>query len=137
MKTLWRQVISFVGLSGIGWILDFGVYAILGGFSKELFLNNIVSSWVGVTFVFLFSTRLVFQNNRKIPLKVKYIIYLLYQCLLIYLMSKQLNQVNRWILTYINWTFVTNISYLISKILITPVTMVLNFCVMKTVIEKI
>lgn len=137
MKTLWEQIFRFIGLSGIGWLLDFFVYAVLGWFSKDLFLNNTISSWVGVTFVFLFSTRLVFQNNSKIPLKVKYILYLLYQCLLIYLISKLLNQVNGWILAHIAWNLILRFSALISKMLVTPVTMVLNFCVMKAVIEKI
>lgn len=137
MKTLWKQIFRFIGLSGIGWLLDFFVYAVLGRFSKDLFLNNTISSWVGVTFVFLFSTRLVFQNNSKIPLKVKYILYLLYQCLLIYLISKLLNQVNGWILAHIAWNLILRFSALISKMLVTPVTMVLNFCVMKAVIEKI
>ena len=56
MKQLLKQGIQFIGLSGIGWILDFSVYTIVGVWSKNLFFNNILSSWIGVTFVFIFST---------------------------------------------------------------------------------
>ena len=84
MKKLFIQAIRFIGLSGIGWILDFTTYTVLGVISANLVLNNTISSWVGVTFVFLLSTRIVFKNNSKIPLKWKYVIYLLYQCVLIH-----------------------------------------------------
>ena len=137
MKKLFIQAIRFRGLSGIGWILDFTTYTVLGVISANLVLNNTISSWVGVTFVFLLSTRIVFKNNSKIPLKWKYVIYLLYQCVLIFFISKLLNRVNIYLLTHVTLAVVKNFSTIISKILVTPITMVLNFIVMKNVIEKI
>ena len=101
MKKLFIQAIRFIGLSGIGWILDFTTYTVLGVISANLVLNNTISSWVGVTFVFLLSTRIVFKNNSKIPLKWKYVIYLLYQCVLIFFISKLLNRVNIYLLTHV------------------------------------
>ena len=65
MKKLFIQAIRFIGLSGIGWILDFTTYTVLGVISANLVLNNTISSWVGVTFVFLLSTRIVFKNNSR------------------------------------------------------------------------
>lgn len=137
MKKLFLQAVKFIGLSGIGWILDFTTYTILEFFSKNVTLNNFISSWVGVTFVFIFATRKVFQNNSKIPLKMKYLIYLAYQCLLIYLISKLLGYVNAWIVKSIAIEFVIKLAPTISKIFVTPITMILNFIVMKTIIEKI
>ena len=137
MKKLFIQAIRFIGLSGIGWILDFTTYTVLGVISANLVLNNTISSWVGVTFVFLLSTRIVFKNNSKIPLKWKYVIYLLYQCVLIFFISKLLNRVNIYLLTHVTLAVVKNFSTIISKILVTPITMVLNFIVMKNVVEKI
>lgn len=137
MKKLFIQAIRFIGLSGIGWILDFTTYTVLGVISANLVLNNTISSWVGVTFVFLLSTRIVFKNNSKIPLKWKYVIYLLYQCVLIFFISKLLNRVNIYLLTHVTLAVVKNFSTIISKLLVTPITMVLNFIVMKNVIEKI
>lgn len=137
MKHLLEQGIKFIGLSGIGWILDFMLYTILGFIIENLFFNNLISSWFGVTFVFLFSTRVLFQNHSRIKLKWKYLLYLLYQCILIYLVSKVLVKVNQYILIEVNIERIKNFSSIISKIVITPITMILNFGIMKGIIEKI
>lgn len=131
------QALQFVGLSGIGWILDFCTYTVLGFISSNLVLNNILSSWVGVTFVFIFATRKVFENNSKMSLKWKYAIYILYQFVLIFFISKLLGGVNEAICDLIQIGIVLRFSAIIAKILVTPITMVLNFFVMKGVIEKL
>lgn len=137
MKNLFMQAVKFVGLSGIGWILDFCTYTGLGLVLENLTINNIISSWVGVTFVFIFATRKVFQNNSRIALKWKYLIYILYQCVLIYFISKALNGINIAIVNHISVDIILRFSSIISKILVTPITMTLNFFVMKGVIEKL
>ena len=83
MKRLIYQVLQFIGISGIGWVLDFITFVILGFFSQNHATNNYISSWVGVTFVFFFATRKVFDNKSYIPLWVKYVIYIVYQLILI------------------------------------------------------
>lgn len=137
MKELFRQAIRFVGLSGIGWILDMGTYTGLGLVSDNLVLNNTISSWAGVTFVFISATRNVFSNVSRIPLKWKYMIYICYQCILIFLMSKLLNRINVVMTANIEIAFVQLFSAIIAKILVTPLTMALNFVVMKGIIEKL
>lgn len=137
MKEILRQAIRFVGLSGIGWILDFCTYTVLDLMSPNLVLNNIISSWVGVTFVFTFATRKVFKNNSKISLKLKYLIYLGYQLILIFAISNLLGAINAAIVNNITIDLILKFSSIIAKILVTPITMVLNFFVMKGVIEKL
>lgn len=137
MKRLLLQAVKFIGSSGIGWLLDFCTYTALGFASSNLVLNNVVSSWVGVTFVFIFATRRVFQNNSRISLKWKYLIYILYQCILIYFISKLLNVINGAIVANITVALIQRFSSIIAKLLVTPITMVLNFLVMKGVIEKL
>ncbi len=137
MKKLLKQALGFIGLSGIGWILDFMTYTLLGFVSDKLFINNIISSLVGVTFVFIFATRKVFQNNSKIPLKWKYFIYVVYQLVLIFLISKLLSIIALFIVENIDIAIVISLAGVIAKILVTPVTMILNFFVMKGIIEKI
>lgn len=137
VNNLFKQVIKFVGLSGIGWVLDFCTYTLLGVVSVNLILNNTISSWVGVTFVFIFATRKVFENNSKIPLRWKYIIYLLYQCVMIFFISKLLGVINGGMVANINVDLIKSFSAIISKIFVTPITMVVNFFVMKCVIEKL
>lgn len=137
MKKLLLQAIKFIGFSGIGWILDFATFTVLGIWSKNYALNNMISSLVGVTFVFIFATSAVFKNNSKIPLKVKYVIYLVYQFALILLISWLLAYISNFIATKSAVNLLIKFSNLISKILVTPITMALNFFVMKGVIEKI
>lgn len=137
MKRLLSQAIRFVGISGIGWVLDFFVYTGLGAISSNLVLNNTLSSWVGVTFVFIFATRKIFRNESRIALPWKYLIYILYQCVLIFFISKVLNEVNITILNYIHIDLIVEFSSIIAKILVTPITMTLNFVVMKSMIEKL
>lgn len=137
MKKILIQAVEFVGLSGIGWILDFTVFTVMGFLCGNVIINNVISSWVGVTFVFLFATRKVFKNNSRISLKWKYLIYLCYQLILILLISKLLGYVNNFVRNTVSVALIVRFSAIIAKILVTPITMVLNFIVMKNVIEKL
>lgn len=137
MKHFIKQAISFIGLSGIGWILDFCTYTGLSFVSNNLVLNNIISSWIGVSFVFIFATRKVFKNNSNYSLVLKYLLYIAYQMVLIYCISKLLSGINIFIINNIKMEIIRRFSLIISKIVVTPITMILNFFVMKGVIEKL
>lgn len=137
LKNFTKQVLRFIGLSGMGWVLDFFTYMGLGIISDNLVINNIISSWVGVTFVFTLATRKVFSNKGSIPLGWKYAAYLLYQCGLIYFISRLLNVLNSSITGYLQTEFFLKLSPVFAKILVTPVTMILNFFIMKGIIEKL
>ena len=137
MKRLLGQAVRFIGLSGIGWILDFSTYIVLSRICENLVLDNFISSWVGVTFVFIFATRKIFENNSRIDLKWKYLIYIVYQVLLIFLVSKLLGLIDSFIVSNISLAVVTRFSAIIAKILVTPITMIMNFFVMKGLIEKL
>lgn len=137
MFKCFERPIKFIGLSGVGWIFDLTTYLLLGLFSDNLFVNNMISSWVGVSFVFYFSTRWIFRADGRISLKYKYIIYLVYQFLLITLISQLLAQINLFIVTVFTASLIVQFSSLISKILVTPITMVLNFFAMKIITEFI
>ncbi len=137
MKNLIIQAVKFIGVSGIGWILDFFIYTCLGLLSENLILNNTISSWVGVTFVFIFATRKIFKNKSRISLKWKYLIYIVYQIILIFLISKFLGLINIFIINNIDLQIIKDFSPILSKIIVTPITMILNFIVMKNIVEKL
>ena len=137
MKRVIYQILQFIGISGIGWVLDFITFVILGFFSQNHATNNYISSWVGVTFVFFFATRKVFDNRGYIPLWVKYVIYIVYQLILISFISRLLGQIDELILFHVGTSFISKFSGIIAKIIITPITMVINFFVLKGVIERI
>lgn len=137
MKRLIGQAVKFIGLSGMGWTLDFCIYIGLQFVSENLVINNVISSWLGVTFVFFFASQNVFDNNRKISMKWKYLIYICYQCILIFFISRLLSVINMVIADNITIVMALKFSSIIAKLLVTPVTMFLNFFVMGCVIEKL
>lgn len=137
IKELIEQAIKFVGLSGIGWLLDMLVYTLLGMCSKEFFLNNLISSFVGVSFVFFTSTKLIFKNNSRVALKYKYLICLLYQVILIVFISKLLVIINANLTGLVAESALGSFQYIMAKIAVTPITMILNFIVMKNLIVRL
>lgn len=137
MKKIIIDILKFVGVSGIGWLIDVLIYLTLSSIIKlNVDISNMISSLVGVSFVFLVSTRKIFVNNSKINLKLKYIIYIVYQLILIYLASLTILALKNY-LTSLDIKIVTKYVNIISKIIITPFTMLINFIVMKLLIEKI
>ena len=72
MKKVLIEGLKFIGFSGIGWLIDTTIYLILTSiFKLNVDVSNIFSSLVGVTFVFIMSTRKIFVSNSKINIKVK------------------------------------------------------------------
>lgn len=137
MKKLIKEILKFVGVSGIGWIIDTIVYLLLSSLIKlNIDISNMISSLVGVTFVFIVSTRKIFQNNTKININIKYIIYIVYQVILILIVSHILLILKEYILTF-QIPIISKHINIIVKILITPFTMVINYIVTKYIIEKL
>lgn len=138
MKKLFYQALRFVGISGIGWLLDFTVFNVLNLWFARVDVNNVISSLVGVCFVFAVSTRKTFvQKENGIPLKWKFVVYVLYQLVLIFAVSLLLARLNVLLLSVLAGSALESFSALLSKILITPLTMICNFIVMKLLIERI
>lgn len=137
MKELLIKGLKFIGFSGIGWLIDTTIYMILTSiFKLNIDISNIFSSLVGVTFVFIMSTRKIFVSKSKINIKIKYLIYVIYQVILIITVSK-LMLLLKSVITPLNIELINKYINIIVKIIITPFTMVINFIVMKLLIEKI
>lgn len=137
---LFHQFKIFLLTSGMGWIIDFSIYSIITTFlGTNVLYANIISSIPAVTFVFFVSTKKTFSNNStNVSLKLKYIIYIVYQLILLFIISS----LGQWlfdILITIPW--ITNILgryiKIFIKVIITPITMTINFLVMKGLIEKL
>ena len=138
MKKLLKQGIAFVGISGIGWIMDFVIFNLLNLRSSYVAVNNMISSLVPVCFVFCVSTRKTFvQKDCGIPLKVKFVIYILYQIILILLVSQLLALIAAGLYHTFCGSIIGDFSAMAAKILVTPLTMCMNFLVMKLLIERI
>lgn len=137
LKQLYLQALKFVGVSGIGWCMDFALYSVLAWCGVALFTANLLGSTLGVTFVFISSTRFIFKNQGPIPLYAKYLFYLLYQAVLLFLMSKLLVTVHSVLGVYAPAFVPVSTLPLLAKMMITPVSMVINFIVLKNMIEKL
>jgi hypothetical protein len=136
MKKLIIQFFKFLLISGTGWLIDTTIYTILTVILKyNVIFSNILSSIPAITFVFFVSTRKIFLTHiGKFSLKQKYLIYILYQIILITTVSL-IGQ----ILYNISENLLSNKELLkiIIKLTITPITMITNFFVMKFLAEKL
>ena len=136
-EKLFSQFIKFLFISGIGWLIDFCLYTVLTiKFNLKIFYTNIFSSIPAISYVFLVSTRKIFTKSHRNNLTIiqKYIIYFIYQLLLIFLISIVAQNLYTLVGKY-NLNF--KMMKIIIKILITPVTMTINFFVIKYLTEKL
>lgn len=133
MKNLIVQFVKFFGISGIGWCIDFGLYiAFTQVLEWPVFQSNCLSSIPAVTLVFFVSTRKIFKKaDSKIPVGVKYIVYLIYQAVLLTLVS----MAGQHLAILIGRFWTSALVKILVKIVITPFTMVANFFVMKAMTE--
>lgn len=134
------QFLKFISVSGIGFLIDFAVYYYLTthiGF--PIAYGNMVSAIPAITWVFIFSTRKIFQtNNSKCSLWTKYVIYVVYQFVLLIVVSYLAQLIYNFLLPYISDVWIIgDYLNLLCKCIITPITMTCNFFMMKFLAERI
>jgi len=135
---LLKQGAFFTIISGIGWCMDFGLFSLLSIYAGvPVSYANILSSIPAVTFVFCFATRHIFKTRAGgMSLKQKYVVYLVYQLILV----TSVSYLALWLYDYLAVTeFFAGLDSLLKilvKFLITPITMICNFCVMKILAER-
>lgn len=108
-------------------MIDFCLYVILTiEFNLKVFYANIFSSIPAISYVFLISTKKIFAKSHRNNLTIiqKYIIYFIYQLLLIFI---SIVAQNLYILVR-EYNLNFKMMKIIIKILVTPVTMTINFC---------
>ncbi len=139
-KQLLRQFLQFLSVSGIGFLIDFAGYYLLTAYAGvPIAYANMVSAIPAITWVFLFSTRRIFQKSTgRLPVWGKYIVYLLYQAVLLACVSYLAQFLYG---LFYPWTeglpLLRQYLQLLCKCLITPITMTCNFVVMKLLTEKL
>ena len=137
MKKIIIQAFSFFGISGIGWLIDMSIYSILTYFNVYTILANIISSFTAVTFVYLTSTKKIFVNiNDSFNVKKKYIVYILYQVIIVLISSTISNFIAKNLVNF-DIKLIADYAKISAKIIVTPFTMITNFIFMKFLIEKI
>ncbi|MDR1195223.1 MAG: GtrA family protein [Endomicrobium sp.] len=133
---------KFFITSGIGWLIDILiVWILVSAVNIAPFFANVVGSTIGILFVFFASLYKIFENNGKYII-IKLIIYIIYSIFLILAMSFMVqflsdNLAFNKITEYLIIRIVPLPTALIAKIILTPISLILNFFVMKNIIEKI
>lgn len=138
-ENLLKKAVKFFFTSGIGFVLDFCSYTYM---TQKMDLGvlhaNFISSLIGATFVFFVSTHKIFNSQKsRLPLPMKYFAYIVYQLLLISLVSLLGEQINLLIHAHFQCDLLLRYSKLMCKVVITPVTMTCNFLVMRFLSERI
>lgn len=136
MSKLIAKFFRFIGISGVGWIIDFVIYTLLtGAAGLPVAPSNYISTVPAITLVFFVSTRKLFLCRPDgLSLRAKYVLYVVYQLLLVTAVSF----LAQWLAGVLPLLlpFLGGFAKLAAKILITPVTMVCNFFVLKYLAEK-
>lgn len=138
-NTLVRQIIRFVGISGVGWLIDFALYTILtAALDLSVGYANFLSAIPAITFVFIISTRHTFvQNPAGFPLWSKYLIYVAYQLVLLLVVSFINQSLYDLMLRLLpNNASISALGPTITKALITPITLLCNFLVLRHITER-
>ena len=139
IKKILKQAFSFFIVSGIGWIFDFTTYCVLTKLLNfNVAISNMISAIPAVTYVFLMSSKNIFKNKKsKLKMSHKYCIYFIYQIILVSLISLFAEVMYIKLIDLINIKFIYDNFKIVVKIFITPITMLLNFIIMKNLIEKL
>lgn len=140
MSSSLKKFLKFAGISGIGWIIDFTIYTTLVyAFDFNVSTANFISAFPAVTFVFFFSTKKNFQKSQsKIKIRYKYLIYVVYQIFLVSavsLLAEALDSIP--VESVISISLILQYKKIIIKCIITGITLLCNFFVMKFIIEKL
>ncbi|SEC12660.1 GtrA-like protein [Paenibacillus sp. GP183] len=141
LSNYYRQFFSFIIISGIGWLIDIsGFIVITTLFGLSIFHANMISPIPAITYVFWVSTKKTFDEKKSsIKTVYKYLIYFLYQLILLILVS----WFGQWIYDIVTKSNLIEIGVILNnlkiivKFMITPISMLMNFLVMKMLIEKV
>lgn len=130
-QELLKTFLGFAFFSGLGWLCDFATYAALVEVvGTSPFSANFVSSYVGVTFVYFTSLRLVFNRvagNHTLFLSL----YWGFQFISILAYSAFLNVVVASVEAQSIIPAIIAFSSIAGKIIITPINLLTNFVFMK------
>ena len=110
------MIFRFAVVSGLGWLIDFSIFALLNSLGFPVWLANIVGTTTAVLFVFFASVRKIFQYNGHYILW-KLLNYIVYQIIAIICASL--------LIDFIALQF--GMLPIIAKIIVTPLTFYANF----------
>jgi putative flippase GtrA len=137
---------GFALISGIGWLIDFGLFTLLAYGGVDLFLANLAGAATAVTFVFVAARRFIFRDLKR-PLASAVTAYVLWNLFAVLLASIAVDRVadllssSRLVGDVIEslsagWATAGRIVPPLAKILVTPATMYANYVAMGVITER-
>ncbi len=127
---------NFFIVSGIGWLIDLSIYSFLIFNDFDVFISNLTSAGIAVTYVYIISVNKIFSHDNSY-IKVRFIIYIAYQILSIVGFTYLIYKTNIFLIGNVASQFLIAYSPLFAKIIITPFNLIVNFVFMKILLEKI
>ncbi len=140
MRKLLEKFLKFLMVSGLGWMIDFALFTLLMKKTPiGVAAGNYLSSFAAVCFVFTVSTRKILLDPRggRAGWK-KFLLYVLYQLVLVTAVSFLAQWLHLWLygLPLLQpVALLRENTKLLAKILITPITLIMNFFVLKRIVE--
>lgn len=110
------MIVRFGVISGVGWLIDFSLFAFLCWLGAPIWVANMLGASVAVVFVFFTSVHRVFEYEGGYLVR-KLIAYAIYQAIAILAASFLINALSQ--------SF--GLAPLLSKIFVTPLTFYANF----------
>ena len=111
------RFLGFAVISGIGWLLDFGVFWGIVRAGLDPFQANLISAGLAVTFVYFASVRRLFIYEGRFLL-LKFLFYVVYQVAAIAAASLLIA------------TIAPRLGAMLAKVAVTPLTLLTNFAFM-------
>lgn len=128
-----------MGISGVGWLINFAIYCFLFYiFFVSVFHANIIGAIPAVTLVFFVSVRNIFKKHiSKIPLWLKYVIYICYTFILLFLVSMLGQWLYDELIQFELNKIIISLAPVLVKCGITVISMTCNFFMMRFLTEII
>ena len=125
-QALINQIIKFVVVGGIAFIIDYSILYILTEYMNVHYLiSSIISFIVSLIFNYILSIKWVFNANKKQT----------YKEIIVFIILSSIGLGVNQIIMYIG-SDICNIYYMGTKIIATIIVMIWNFCSRKFFIEK-
>lgn len=131
-----HQAVRFLGVSGTGWLLDSVVLAVLVHIGVPVFVAGLLSALTGAFVAFSASPNVVFRTTMKrFPLKLA--VYLTYTLVLAILIAGAIAVLTKFAMAAFAGSASVTLIALTAKILITPFTLLANYCVARYLIVAV
>lgn len=127
-KALNQQVLRFLVVGGIAFLIDYSIYYSLTHiFGVYYLVSSVISFTVSVMFNYILSTKWVFDSQTKNNESKKFVAFIILSVL-----GLGINQIFLWM-----FSDIFHINDLISKVIATAIVMVWNFVTRKLIVEKL